>query len=378
MGYQVGVVGKHGLWEMKNEPVEAFSHRSQAIQEVVGADASLKSRDVAALDTRKAKTAIDPTEKMAEWMATLKSTGFDIQGYREAAAQRVAQGYVPAPAEPAAVDMAKTVRQAISQLSERKVQFTYSDMLAATVSLLPATDGGIAQARAGIDHAIEQQQLIPLDREKGVFTSDIHVLDELSVRTLGQTLGEQGHVTVGAMASSASRHDYSPLAQQVMTERPPLAMLASPGGAGVQRQRVSELVQAPQALGREVQILASDAKSQRFLQQDAVLGQAAIFPQRALNDDMAFTPNSTLIVTEGEKLTLKETVTLLDGALRNNVQRLILDTAQRQATGNAVSVLRESGIDTLHYAQTAPVETQILSEPDNKAVGGDLHDLGGP
>ncbi|MGY0154217.1 conjugative transfer relaxase/helicase TraI (plasmid) [Edwardsiella tarda] len=364
MGYQVEVVGKHSLWEMKNVPVEAFSHRSQAIQEAVGPDASLKSRDVATLDTRKAKMAIDPTEKMAEWMATLKSTGFDIQGYREAAAQRVTQGHVPAPAEPAAVDMAKTVRQAISQLSERKVQFTYSDMLAATVSLLPATDGVIARARAGIDHAIEQQQLIPLDREKGVFTSDIHVLDELSVRTLGQSLGEQGHVTVGAMASSASRHDYSPLAQQVMTERPPLAMLASPGGAGVQRHRVSELVQATQALGREVQILVSDAKSQRFLQQDAELGQTAIFPQRVLNDGMAFTPNSTLIVTEGEKLTLKETVTLLDGALRNNVQLLILDTAQRQATGNALSVLRESGIDTLHYAQTAPVETQILSEPD--------------
>lgn len=364
MGYQVEVIGKHGLWEMKSVPVEAFSHRSQAIQKAVGADASLKSRDVATLDTRKAKMAIDPTEKMAEWMATLKSTGFDIQGYREAAAQRVTQGHVPAPADPAAVDMAKTVRQAISQLSERKVQFTYSDMLAATVSLLPATDGVIARARAGIDHAIEQQQLIPLDREKGVFTSDIHVLDELSVRTLSQSLMEQGHVMVSP--GSSSTRDYSPVVQQILAERPSLAVLASIGGAGIQRQRVAELVQATREQGRQVQILAPDAKSQRFLEQDNSLNQTAIFPQRIVNEGMTLVPNSTLIVTEGEKLTLKETVNLLDNALRNNVQVLLLDTAQRQATGNALSVLRESGINSQQYVRQSPVETQILSEPDKQ------------
>ncbi|MER0053888.1 relaxase domain-containing protein, partial [Escherichia coli] len=53
LGYETEVVGKHGMWEMPGVPVEAFSGRSQAIREAVGEDASLKSRDVAALDTRK-------------------------------------------------------------------------------------------------------------------------------------------------------------------------------------------------------------------------------------------------------------------------------------------------------------------------------------
>lgn len=52
LGYETEVVGKHGMWEMPGVPVEAFSGRSQAIREAVGEDASLKSRDVAALDTR--------------------------------------------------------------------------------------------------------------------------------------------------------------------------------------------------------------------------------------------------------------------------------------------------------------------------------------
>ncbi|HGD8502117.1 TPA: MobF family relaxase, partial [Escherichia coli] len=88
LGYETEVVGKHGMWEMPGVPVEAFSGRSQAIREAVGEDASLKSRDVAALDTRKSKQHVDPEVRMAEWMQTLKETGFDIRAYRDAADQR--------------------------------------------------------------------------------------------------------------------------------------------------------------------------------------------------------------------------------------------------------------------------------------------------
>ncbi len=91
LGYETKVVGKHGMWEMKDVPVEAFSTRSQELREAAGPDASLKSRDVAALDTRKSKEAIDPAEKMVEWMNTLKETGFDIRGYREAADAHAAE-----------------------------------------------------------------------------------------------------------------------------------------------------------------------------------------------------------------------------------------------------------------------------------------------
>lgn len=80
LGYETEVVGKHGMWEMPGVPVEAFSSRSQAIREAVGEDASLKSRDVAALDTRKSKQHVDPEVKMAEWMQTLKDDATDGEG----------------------------------------------------------------------------------------------------------------------------------------------------------------------------------------------------------------------------------------------------------------------------------------------------------
>lgn len=100
LGYETEVVGKHGMWEMPGVPVEAFSSRSQTIREAVGDDASLKSRDVAALDTRKSKQHVDPEVKMAEWMQTLKDTGFDISAYREAADRRAEiQAAQPVPSQ---------------------------------------------------------------------------------------------------------------------------------------------------------------------------------------------------------------------------------------------------------------------------------------
>ncbi|ENO4794868.1 hypothetical protein ACBO50_005029, partial [Escherichia coli] len=93
-------------------------------------------------------------------------------------------------------DVQQAVTQAIAGLSERKVQFTYTDVLARTVGILPPENGVIERARAGIDEAISREQLIPLDREKGLFTSGIHVLDELSVRALSRDIMKQNRVTV--------------------------------------------------------------------------------------------------------------------------------------------------------------------------------------
>ncbi len=67
----------------------------------------------------------------------------------------------------------------------------------------------IERARAGIDEAISREQLIPLDREKGLFTSGIHVLDELSVRALSRDIMKQNRVTVHPEKSVPRTTGYS-------------------------------------------------------------------------------------------------------------------------------------------------------------------------
>lgn len=269
LGYETEVVGKHGMWEMPGVPVEAFSGRSQTIREAVGEDASLKFRDVAALDTRKSKQHVDPEIKMTEWMQTLKETGFDIRAYRDAAEQRAyTRTQTPGPASQDGPDVQQAVTQAIAGLSERKVQFTYTDVLARTVGILPPEAGVIERARAGIDEAISREQLIPLDREKGLFTSGIHVLDELSVRALSRDIMKQNRVTVHPEKSVPRTAGYSDAVSVLAQDRPSLAIVSGQGGAAGQRERVAELVMMAREQGREVQIIAADRRSQMNLKQD--------------------------------------------------------------------------------------------------------------
>lgn len=280
LGYETEVVGKHGMWEMPGVPVEAFSGRSQTIREAVGEDASLKSRDVAALDTRKSKQHVDPEIKMAEWMQTLKETGFDIRAYRDAADQRAdLRTLTPGPASQDGPDVQQAVTQAIAGLSERKVQFTYTDVLARTVGILPPENGVIERARAGIDEAISREQLIPLDREKGLFTSGIHVLEELSVRALSRDIMKQNRVTVHPEKSVPRTAGYSDAVSVLAQDRPSLAIVSGQGGAAGQRERVAELVMMAREQGREVQIIAADRRSQMNMKQDERLSGELITAQ---------------------------------------------------------------------------------------------------
>ena len=365
LGYETEVVGKHGMWEMPGVPVEAFSGRSQAIREAVGEDASLKSRDVAALDTRKSKQHVDPEVRMAEWMQTLKETGFDIRAYRDAADQRAeTRTQAPGAVSQEGPDVQQAVTQAIAGLSERKVQFTYTDVLARTVGILPPENGVIERARAGIDEAISREKLIPLDREKGLFTSGIHVLDELSVRALSRDIMKQNRVTVHPEKSVPRTAGYSDAVSVLAQDRPSLAIVSGQGGAAGQRERVAELVMMAREQGREVQIIAADRRSQMNLKQDERLSGELITGRRQLLEGMAFPPGSTVIVDQGEKLSLKETLTLLDGAARHNVQVLITDSGQRTGTGSALMAMKDAGVNIYRWQGGEQRPATIISEPD--------------
>ncbi|MCB7718064.1 conjugative relaxase, partial [Klebsiella pneumoniae] len=351
MGYKTVDAGRNGMWEMEGVPVESFSTRSQELREAAGPDASLKSRDVAALDTRKSKEAIDPAEKMVEWMNTLKETGFDIRGYREAADARAAE-LARAPAAPVNTDgpdITDVVTKAIAGLSDRKVQFTYADLLARTVGQLEAKDGVFELARKGIDAAIEREQLIPLDREKGLFTSNIHVLDELAVKALSQEVQRQNHVSVTPDASVVRQVPFSDAVSVLAQDRPVMGIVSGQGGATGQRERVAELTLMAREQGRDVHILAADNRSRDFLAGDVRLAGETVTGKSALQDGTAFIPGGTLIVDQAEKLSLKETISLLDGAMRHNVQVLLSDSGKRSGTGSALAVLKDSGVNTYRW-----------------------------
>lgn len=387
LGYETVAAGKNGLWELKDVPVAPFSTRSQAISEAAGPDASKKSRDVAALDTRQAKAWADPDLLKAEWRRRLTDEKFDIDNYIGQAQTRAeppgsavggtedirATGQ-PGGASSAQIsesDVQKAVSDTISALSEKKVQFTWSEMLAGTVSRLPSASGLFEQARAGIDAAIEGQRLIPLDREKGIFTSDIHLLNELSVHQLARTAIQEQTVLVFPERAKERDMPAGDAVSVLTQDKSPVAILSGRGGAQTLRERTEDVAMMARAQGREVMVIAADGRSGQFLSESPHLA-GHVMLRSQMNADTVLPVQGTVIIDRAERLSLKETVLMQEKALSAGAQLIFMDTENRQGTGNALSVLKEADIPQYRFYGTQLPEVRLVSEADKRTRYGQL------
>jgi hypothetical protein len=118
--------------------------------------------------------------------------------------------------------------------------------------------------------------------------------------------------------------------------------------------------------GRDVHILAADNRSRDFLAGDARLAGETVTQICPAGRDGVY-PGRDLIVDQAEKLSLKETISLLDGAMRHNVQVLLSDSGKRSGTGSALTVLKESGVNTYRWQGGNQTTADIISEPDKGA-----------
>ncbi|ARW85439.1 conjugative transfer relaxase/helicase TraI [Aeromonas salmonicida] len=360
MGFETEITGKHGLWEIKGVPTQPFSQRSQQINDAVGPDASPQSRDVATLDTRRDKAVADPDLLIADWRDRLGKEGFDLPLFIAKADERAASHtQAPSPEH----DLNNAVSHAISLLSDKKVQFSYSELLAATVTQLPAEPGIIKQARDGIDHAIEHERLIPLDKEKGIFTSDIHLLNELSVSQLAKELSTRPPITTFPQQAQPRDRPYADAYSVLAQDKAPLAILSGRGGMAQTIERMEDAVLMAHEQGRAVTILASDNRSAGLLAQNEQLA-GNIAPRHTLSASTVFTPHSTLIVEQAETLTLKDTVLLLEKARASDVQLLLLDSERQRGVGNALSVLKQADVPQYRFYDAPKIQAAVISEPD--------------
>ncbi|WP_159282797.1 conjugative transfer relaxase/helicase TraI, partial [Rahnella variigena] len=365
MGFETRDAGKNGLWEIKDVPVEPFSQRHNAIVDAVGADAPRHVRDVAALDSRKAKVASDPLVLVAEWNERLKETGFNLPDFVGRGKARELRG--AGVSEPAGVapDMNTAIGNAISTLSDSKLQFTYSDMLAKTASQLPAEPGLFSRVREGINAAVEQQRLIPLDKEKGIFTSDIHLLNELSVHQLAKTAMQENRVLSFPERAVERSRSYADAYCVLSQDKSPVAILSGRGGATQLRDRVTDAAIMAGENGRDVVVLAADNRGRDFLSLDTQLS-GKVMSRSALTADLTLPPQSTLVVAQAEKLSLKETLLILEKGQVQGVQMLFIDSENRTGTGNALSVLKDAGVPQYRFYDGQKILTTVVSESDKR------------
>ncbi len=155
--------------------------------------------------------------------------------------------------EMARPELAEAVRLAISQLSDSKTRFTFGELMLTTAELserLPE----IQDIRVAIDAALKDGMIVPLDSEKGVFTSRIHLLDELSIQALSQE-----HLKSTKVVSFTRPAQYAPAALEVV-EKDALVLMNAPSGVAGIRDLTAQLAGIAGANGRDVQVLASSAE----------------------------------------------------------------------------------------------------------------------
>ncbi|EMJ5851776.1 conjugative transfer relaxase/helicase TraI [Klebsiella aerogenes] len=364
LGHATVDTGPNGLWEFEGVPKAEYSQRRQTIVDTVGADAPRHIRDIAALDTRKVKQVNpDKDELLTRWHETGERAGFDYRAYRqgvETRLQTMESGRAVRP-ETTPDDVRQAVSLAISQLSEKRTRFTYSDVLNRTLNSLDAREQIAVMARSAIELAIEDQQLIPLDREKGLFTSSIHLLDELSLQQLAREMKSTVVVSGGVLARSSPS---APVMQQIEADRPSLAIVSQPGGAGGMRESVLAGVQLAQSQGRDVVVLATDRSSERWLAEQPGLTDKVI-TLKGLSE-APLPENSTLIVAGAEKLSVRDVLTVTDQALRAQSQLLLMDGGGRSGTGNALQTLEAAGVTRYRAETERTVAVSVVSEPDKR------------
>lgn len=367
LGHVTVDTGPNGLWEFDGVPRDEYSSRRQAIVEKVGADAPRHVRDIAALDTRKAKQRNpERDELLTHWHEVGDKAGFDYGKYREEtqARQQSRTEDTPSRLTITPTDVHEAVSQSISLLSEKRTRFTFSEVLNRTLNSLDAREQIAVMARSAIESAIESQQLIPLDREKGVFTSSIHLLDELSLQQLAGEMKSTVVVSGGVLGRTSLPVSALPVMQQIKADRPALAIVSQPGGAGGMRESVLAGVQLAQSQGRDVVVLATDRSSERWLAEQPGLSDK-VMTLKGLSAS-PLPENSTLIVAGAEKLSVRDALTVTDQALRAQSQLLLMDSGGRSGTGNALQTLEAAGVTRYRAETERTVAVSVVSEPDKR------------
>ncbi|MDC7872127.1 conjugal transfer protein TraI [Pantoea ananatis] len=294
----------------------------------------------------------------ARWQRQMDELDFDIkQVISDARAREELQS---APEAPLRTDATEAVREAISVLSDSQTRFTYGDLLVTAFSA-GQHEEKIPDLKRALDKVISSGELVPLDADKGVFTSRIHLLDELSLQSVAASAVRENVV-------ASFRAPKEPVPERFeKAMQAPVAILNAPSSALRQRETAEQLVTMSRAHGRDVMVMAASAERALSLGKSSMLKDSLMQRSRILGNGFSLAPQSTLVVDGAEKLSLKEMLVLTGEALEKNAQLLFLDGAGRTAATSALSVLEQSGVQRLSLSEPSPgLAARVISVADKR------------
>lgn len=174
-GLEIAPTGDpHGLFEIKHfnpDLLTTFSKRRTQIEGQVESmhSSSLKAHDKATQDTRKYKKETNPETLRVKWTNESQALGIDPSSYLEALKQKTAAAKQLGSSE-VSREQGHAVLDAIAHLEERRLSFTYQDVLQASL-YFSLGETGYDTLIQSIEHEIKAQRLIALDDKENHFTT---------------------------------------------------------------------------------------------------------------------------------------------------------------------------------------------------------------
>lgn len=406
LGYEIET-RKDSMFEIRgvsNEVIGAFSTRSAEIEAALAERgtsrdaASASEKQIAALDTREAKTAGDHAALVADWRATASGAGFGPEARLAMIAQ--AEAKAADPAHRATIVMqgesaaARAVAHAADKLGERQSVFSAA-ALQEEAGRIGLGKIGYAQIGAAIDTATRQGELIDrthIDRrgaEFAGFTTRQNVETEAKMmRIEAEGRGALSPIAspldaakaVAGAAADAERAGYGwntdqrAATEQLLTSRNRITAVQGYAGTAKTTTVLATFAREVEARGMAVTALAPTASAAMVLGE--ALGTRSDTVARHLLSPERPDPArpATWIVDEASLLSARDAPRLFDLADRHDARIILVGDVKQLGSvgaGAAFAQLQGAGMETARLAEIVRQTNDATKEAVLASIEGD-------
>ncbi|MBR2174480.1 MobF family relaxase [Sphingopyxis sp.] len=405
LGYEIDT-GKESMFEIRGvsaNVMKAFSTRSAEIEAALeerGTSrdaASSTEKQVAALDTRQAKVAVDQASLVANWRETADRAAFGLEA--RIAMVKEAQSFAASHAalsEPSsqAVIADRAVAFAADKLGERQSVFSAA-ALQEEAGRFALGKASYAQIAAAVDVATKQGELIDrtyLDRRGAAFagfTTRQNVEAETRLLAIeGRGRGAMGPiaspmVAAKAVARAAAQSEESGFAwnadqrvatQQILTSHNRITAVQGYAGTAKTTTVLATFAREADARGVPVVALAPTASAAMVLG-DALDVRGDTVARHLLSSDRSASGQpAAWIVDEASLLSARDTARLFDLAEKHNARVILVGDVKQLGSvdaGAAFAQLQDAGMETAKLGEIVRQTNVATKEAVLASIEGD-------
>lgn len=348
-GYSFISTGKNGLWEIEGVPTEPFSSRRKEVVEAVGETASAKQKSAAVLATRKAKTFTNVETLHKEWQARLAKTGYSADNVKKAENLN--------PSTPM-VNLKEAISQSIKVLSDKNTRFSYDALLTHVINRLPCQPKVLDILRKEINQAIKQGNLVPLNSESTLLTTENHLKQENEVSTLIHQLRYSKHELTTTQESA--------LAKNITQNNVRFNLVNLKGGFAHEIRVIDEIHTLAKENKLNTVIITPNKKISNKLQEQVKKKVKTISIDDYFNDTQKNNHKRQLIgIYQSEHLPLNKVAALLSRSYAEGDTIIALDSASRKNKGLTSEIARALGTEPINaFESNADKHLYFIPEQD--------------